>query len=66
MFLRAKEIQELLKVSKSMSYKIIRNLNDELTEKGYLTLQGRVPLEYLCDRFMLDEEEVKKTLGGVS
>lgn len=59
MFLRANEVKDILNVSQAMGYKVIRQLNSELKEKGFLTLQGRIPIEYLCERFMLDEEEVK-------
>lgn len=62
MFLRANQVKEILNVSQAMSYKVIRTLNDELKEKGFLTLQGRIPIEYLCERYMIDEEEVRKQL----
>ena len=45
-----------------MGYKVIRQLNSELKEKGFLTLQGRIPLEYLCERFKIDEDEARKHL----
>ena len=38
LFIRASEIEELLGVSKSMSYKLIHELNEELKAKGYKTL----------------------------
>lgn len=59
MFVRANDVKDILKVSRSMGYKVIRNLNTELEDKGFLTVQGRIPIEYLCERYMLDEEEVK-------
>lgn len=62
MFLKANDVKDILNVSQAMGYKVIRQLNSELKEKGFLTLQGRIPIEYLCERFMIDEEEVKKHL----
>lgn len=62
MFLRANEVKDILNVSQAMGYKVIRQLNSELKEKGFLTLQGRIPLEYLCERFKIDEDEVRKHL----
>lgn len=62
MFLKANDVKDILNVSQAMGYKVIRQLNSELKEKGFLTLQGRIPIEYLCERFMIDEEEVKKYL----
>lgn len=41
-FLNAKEIAEITGLSKEGSYKIIRELNDELTRKGFLTVRGKV------------------------
>lgn len=62
MFLKANDVKDILNVSQAMGYKVIRQLNSELKEKGFLTLQGRIPIEYLCERFMIDEDEVKKYL----
>lgn len=62
MFLKADDVKDILNVSQAMGYKVIRQLNSELKEKGFLTLQGRIPIEYLCERFMIDEDEVKKYL----
>lgn len=62
MFLKADDVKDILNVSQAMGYKVIRQLNSELKEKGFLTLQGRIPIDYLCERFMIDEDEVKKYL----
>ncbi len=63
MFVRANDVKEILNVSQAMGYKVIRTLNTELQEKGFLTVQGRIPIEYLCERYMLDEQEVKDFLN---
>lgn len=48
--LRVKEVSEKLKVSKGKAYEIIRDLNKELKEKGYITIQGRIREDYLIHR----------------
>lgn len=63
MFVRANDVKEILKVSQAMGYKVIRTLNTELQDKGFLTVQGRIPIEYLCERYKLDEQEVKDFLN---
>lgn len=40
------EIKEILGVSTSMAYKVIKKMNDDLTKKGYLTISGKVPRRY--------------------
>lgn len=45
-----------LGVSRSSAYKIIRALNEELQEKGYLVVSGKVPRRYFLARYCLDAE----------
>ena len=40
--MRASEVAKELSVSTSYAYKLIRQLNDELKEKKYLTIPGRI------------------------
>ncbi|MBS6677785.1 MAG: helix-turn-helix domain-containing protein [Clostridiales bacterium] len=47
----AKDLQELLGVSKSKAYQYIRIMNQELSEKGFLTVRGKVPCAYVQERF---------------
>ena len=57
-FLQAEDVAEELSVSASYAYKIIRQLNAELKEKGYITISGRVSREYFNKRVYGSEEEV--------
>ena len=41
-FIKADEVAEELGISKPYAYKIIRRLNEELGEKGMITIAGRV------------------------
>ena len=50
-FYGARDIMDLLGVSESKSYQLIRKMNDELSEKGFLTVRGKVPRAYLEERF---------------
>ena len=45
-FIRADEVAQELDVSKPRAYKLIRQLNDELKAKGYITIAGRVNRQY--------------------
>ncbi len=49
-FITASELAEMLNMSEGHAYKVIRQLNDELAAKGYLTFPGRVPRKYLSER----------------
>lgn len=44
------DVKAIFGISKSMAYKIIHQLNDELKEQGYITIQGKVPKEYFYKR----------------
>ncbi|MFQ9514354.1 MAG: LysR family transcriptional regulator [Eubacterium sp.] len=50
LFVRANDIAEELDVSNACAYKIIRNLNNELKEKGFVTVQGRLSRQYFEER----------------
>lgn len=56
MLLRMAEVAQLLDVKPSRAYSIIKQLNQELTAQGYMTLSGRVEKSYLLERFGLKEE----------
>ena len=44
------DVKTILKVSKPKAYEIIRNLNAELKNKGFLTVQGKIREDYLFER----------------
>lgn len=41
-FMTVEEVAQELRVSKSKAYEVVRNLNRELQEMGYLTVAGRI------------------------
>lgn len=50
MFVNAAMVADDFGVSESMAYRIIRQLNKELKEKGYITVAGRVSRKYNQER----------------
>lgn len=47
----ARDLQELMGISESSAYKYIRIMNQELSEKGFLIVRGKVPCAYVQERF---------------
>ena len=45
-YLTVSDVQGYLGISKSKAYGIIRKLNDELKDDGYLTISGKVSRAY--------------------
>jgi hypothetical protein len=50
-FIRAEDVAKELDISKAYAYKVIRRLNAELETKGFLTIPGRISLDYFFERF---------------
>ena len=47
----ADEVAATLGVAKETAYKIIKGLNDNLREKGYVMVSGRLPRRYWEEKF---------------
>lgn len=47
----AEEISGLLGVSIGTSYRIIRTLNNELKEKGFIVIAGKLPIKYFEEKY---------------
>ena len=57
-FMTAKDVKEMLDVSLSYAYKLIRKLNAEQEAEGLVTIKGRISRKYLMKRiYGLDDEE---------
>lgn len=41
----------MLEISKPYAYKIIKQMNNELREKGFITISGKVSRRYLEEKF---------------
>ena len=55
-FLGAKEVSEILGCSESYSYNVIRQLNEEMKEKNYITVRGKVNAKYFYKRVGLADD----------
>ena len=62
-FMRADEVAKELGMSRSFAYKLIRQLNQELKARGFLTIAGRINRDYLRERLYTAEREVTRTVG---
>ena len=58
-FMRVNDVAQELGVSKSYAYKIVRKLNTELREMGYLTVAGRISKKYFMEKVCYGEKERK-------
>ena len=50
-FVTAEELAQMLEISKPYAYKIIKQMNNELREKGFITISGKVSRRYLEEKF---------------
>ena len=50
LFIHAAEVAEALGISRPYAYKLVRELNNELEEKGFLTISGKVSRRYFEER----------------
>ena len=59
LFLTAADVVELLEVAKPTAYSIIRRLNKELENKGYITVSGKISTQYFFERFGIEEAQTQ-------
>ena len=58
LFIKAEEIATELGVSKSYAYKLIRKLNEELKNRGFITISGKVNRQFFEEKiYGLREKE---------
>lgn len=50
LFMKADEVAAELGTSKPYAYKLIKKLNAELSEKGFITISGRVSRKYFEEK----------------
>ena len=51
LFVRAEEVAGALGISKPYAYKLVRAMNEEQKQKGFLTIPGRVSRNYFEEKF---------------
>lgn len=49
-FLNAKDIASILDISESSAYRIIRKLNQELTQQGKIVIPGKISKRYFEEK----------------
>lgn len=49
-YLTAKDVTEITGVSRCSAYAIIKKLNEELEEKGYVVYRGKISRKYFFER----------------
>ena len=58
LFIKAEEIATELGVSNPYAYKLIRKLNEELKNRGFITISGKVSRQFFKEKiYVLREEE---------
>ena len=51
MFIKVDEVCEILDVSQSYAYDVIKQLNKELVAQNCMVVRGKVYRQYFCERF---------------
>ena len=51
LFIKVDEMVSELQISRPYAYKLMREMNEELKEKGYMTIAGRVSRQYFEEKF---------------
>ncbi len=54
-YMTVQDVADTLGISKSKAYEIVRQMNQELQEKGYLTVAGRVNSKYFHKRVCYED-----------
>ncbi len=50
-FINAEEVAKTLEISKPYAYKLVKTMNDELKQKGFITISGKVSRRYFEEKF---------------
>lgn len=58
LYYNATDIAVMLGISMGKSYKILREMNAELSKKGFLTIAGKVPVAYFREKWYGAAKEV--------
>lgn len=51
LYFTADEISEMLGISRGHAYKIVKKLNNELAEKGFIVISGKIPKKYFAEHY---------------
>ena len=56
-FYTVKDVMRILQVKEAKAYKIIRKLNEELEQRGYIVVSGKVSKRYFDEKVYINEDE---------
>lgn len=51
LYYTANEVMEMLGISRGHAYKIVKQLNEELANKGFIVIAGRVPKKFFAEHY---------------
>jgi len=51
LFIKVDEMVSELQISKPYAYKLIREMNEELKRKGFMTISGKVSRQFFEEKF---------------
>lgn len=57
-YYNAEDIAAMLGISMGKAYKILREMNQELSSKGFLTIAGKIPVAYFKEKWYGGAKEV--------
>lgn len=59
LFMTAEEVAKEMNVSRAYAYKIIRQLNQEMQDMGYITVAGKVNRKYFMKKVNYEDSNRK-------
>ncbi|MCI1269844.1 MAG: DNA-binding protein [Ruminococcus sp.] len=62
-YMKVAEVVEELEISTPYAYKLIKQFNDELSKRGFLTIPGRVSRRYFYEKIYGYADTDTKTEG---
>ena len=57
LLMKVAEVAEVLEVSKPYAYKLVHALNEELKQKGCITIAGRIDRKFFYEKFYGTKEQ---------
>ena len=51
LYYTANDVMEMLGISRGHAYKIVKQLNVELADKGFIVIAGSVPKKYFAEHY---------------
>lgn len=59
LFLTANDVAEYVGISRPTAYKIMRQMNNDLKQQGYITVCGKISQAYFLKRMYADDSCTK-------